>query len=78
MTKYMTINAARDRIDKLREMARAGDYDSACEEEHEIWKLALENIVDGHPQPKGLARVVLVTSDIEFPRGWGSSDGRDH
>lgn len=75
MTRYLTINGARIRIDKLSEMARAGDYESAREEENKIWVEVLRNIRDGHTQPKGLASVALTTRNIKFPRGWGSYGG---
>lgn len=66
----MKISDVKLRIEKLAEMAKGGDHEATGGEEHRIWEDVLDAIRRGHTRPKVLARVALMTKDVEFPRGW--------
>lgn len=68
----LTVADVSARVDKLAEIARSKDYESADAEEHRIWKDVLMQICEGHPRPKAIAKEALTTGLLDFPRGWGS------
>jgi hypothetical protein len=59
-----TVEQIRDRFAKLGK----ADPERAHGVEDNMLRAALEAIRNGHPDPVGLARDVLIVADAEFPR----------
>jgi hypothetical protein len=65
----LTIEWARNRVERIRAFVRNGDLELAHRAEDLLREEALAAIADGHPDPIALARIVLEAAAIPYTRG---------